>query len=115
MTCAAGSSSRPPWPRLDKAVSMLLGELLLQMLTKSGPADDANAPVVDFIACARRKGAAARCEDELLRRVKADLALDANDPLVSDLLCVALLLMGFRGLYIDWQEVSTLDSPINSI
>jgi serine/threonine protein kinase len=104
------------WTNLDAALSMLLGEMLLQMLMKTPRADDSNPPVANFFACIQKQKKEV-CEKELLKTVKRDLAvgISIDDALSLDLVCVAFMLMGFGGRHIDWQEVHTLASPINSI
>ena len=108
--------SQLSWPTLDTALSVLLGALLLQMLIKSVAPSDAVPPLIDFFACLRGQ-ATEICKSELLTAAKTDLAagISTDDPLSLDLISVALLLIGVGGLRLQWQDVPSLDSPINSI
>ena len=123
------------WSSMDVALSVLLGELLLQMLLKTRPQEeeapatdvpggDALAPLDDFLACVRerergkKRSSSSRrpCHTELLGAAKRELAagIEIEDPLSLDLLCIALLLMGFGDRKMCWQDVPSLHSPINS-
>lgn len=104
------------WTDLDTVISLLLGEMLLQMLMKTPKAEDYNRPVADFFGCLQGQKKS-RCEQDLFKAVKSHLAagITINDSLSLDLLCVAFLLMGFKGYRISWKEIHTLASPINSL
>ena len=103
------------WNDVDVAISMLLGELLLQMLTETPKADDDASSISIFLTVFVI--AKSRLAKKLCSRPSRGLC-DRNstdDALSLDLLSVAFLLMGFTGEYISWQDVPTLVSPINSL
>jgi serine/threonine protein kinase len=108
--------SKLSWNDLDASISTLLGELLLQMLTKTGSGDDTNAPVVDYFACLQKQSRVV-CEKDLVAKVKSSLAagLTLGDPLVVDLVSVAFLLMGYKEMKLSWQDVQGLSGPLNTL
>jgi serine/threonine protein kinase len=102
------------WANLNSAVSTLLGELLLQLLMDVEDSSDTNKALAGFFTCVNEspKGP---CENQLLSSVRQGLAegVLVSDPLVLDMLTIALLLIGFRGMKLEWQDVTALDSAVN--
>lgn len=104
------------WKNIDAALSMLLGEILLQMMVKTPTASDTIAPVVNFFACIQDQKKSI-CEKSLLEMIENDLAhgISLQNPLCLDMLCVSFMLIGYKDMKLDWQDVVKLHSSINVI
>ena len=104
------------WANLNSVISTLLGELLIQMLCANPTTDDTNRPISSFFGCLVDQSKP-QCEKDLLVSIRANLAtgLSLDDELVVDLLATGFLLLGYRGMKLEWQDVTALASPMNSL
>lgn len=102
------------WENIDVTLSMLLGEILLQMLVRSPTDSDTIPPVMNFFACIQNQKKSI-CEENLLEIVEGDLAngISLQNPLCLDMLCISFMLMGFNNIKLDWQDIPKLQSSIN--
>ena len=104
------------WKNIDETISLLLGELLLQMLIASSDSRDDIKPLNNLIGCLQNKNKET-CETLLLSEIKSHLApgIDINRSLDLDLISLSFMLTGFRNYYLSWLDIQTLQSPVNVV
>lgn len=100
------------WDKADVLASLLLGELTLQLLLRAPLPGEAH-PMDDFLACLQNQPLDG-CTDVLCGKLRENLAdgLSIEEETVRDLMATALILLGYKGMFVPIHLIPGLPSPL---